>query len=123
MSQTETTMRLRKEYLDGTCSHQEYYSQFVTPEITRLVQGRFGKDALTKAYAEDPHLNTIPLKRWDDLGYTELPRTGSKPTGGFRPNIAVSREKLIASGESGGTVTRAFLVCVLKSAARDIIGA
>lgn len=62
-------MFTRKDYvIDGKCTHQQYYAQFVTEEIKMIVVLNFGLDTLEEAYQEDKTFNTIPLQRWDLLG-------------------------------------------------------
>lgn len=62
-------MFTRKDYaLDGKCTHQQYYAQFVTEEIKMMVVLNFGLDTLKEAYQEDKAFNTIPLQKWDLLG-------------------------------------------------------
>ena len=40
-------MFTRKDYaLDGKCTHQQYYAQFVTEEIKMIVVLNFGLDTL-----------------------------------------------------------------------------
>lgn len=60
----ETTSFTRKEYLDGKCTHREYYAQFVTNGIRETVLERFGKSLFSST---DPHLNDIALRHWDNL--------------------------------------------------------
>ena len=56
----------RKDYMDGRCSYNDYYEQFVTVGVKLAVNARFSIDRLTRAYEQDHALNTIPLKEWDD---------------------------------------------------------
>lgn len=95
-------MNTRKDYLDKKCTHSEYYSQFVTAGIKNAVRTRFGVERLVKS--TDKHLNDIPLKQWDGLGYACRGfETGSKMK------------------EAGDYLTAAGIVCILKEAARQII--
>lgn len=47
--------------------HHNYYLQFSSPALEKLVIDRFGLDRLKEAYATDKNLNNIPLQQWDDL--------------------------------------------------------
>jgi hypothetical protein len=57
----------RNDYISGKVTHDEYYAQFVTPSIYKLVEYHFGRKVLEDAYKKDESLNTIPLHRWDNL--------------------------------------------------------
>lgn len=95
-------MKTRKEYLDGAVSHREYYAQFVTEGVKQLVEKRIGIDRLKKS--TDEHLNDIPLKTWDNLFSTGVPKyIGDKLR------------------EAGDFPTMAGAVCILKEAARQIL--
>lgn len=62
------SMRFKREdYMSNTCSHQEYYSQFITPKIKQLVEAEIGIDRIKSS--KDEHFNDIPLARWDHLFY------------------------------------------------------
>jgi len=52
---------------DGTCTHREYYSQFVTPLLKQCVLKRFNIDFLKKKYAEDTTFSGIGLLYWDGI--------------------------------------------------------
>lgn len=95
-------MFTRSQYLNGECSHSEYYSQFVNNSVLGAVKSRFTTEQLQKAFEQDPHLNTIPLQQWDSLGY--------------------SIELFINFKQPGDIKTLAGLVCVAKQAAKQLIG-
>ena|SRR6186713_10270 len=96
-------MYTRKDYLAGNCTHEEYYSQFVTDDILSLVKNTFGVGLLEESLSKDEHLNNIPLGQWDNLtGY--LPRYVSA---GFK-NV-------------GDYLTLAGGVCLLKTAAKIVV--
>lgn len=91
----------RKDRLENRCTHREYYAQFVTEDIRRMVVDRFGMDRLQRS--TDPHLNDIPLQHWDALGVP------------FPRHIA---EWMRAEGDFP---TMAGWVCIAKEAARQAI--
>lgn len=66
---TKTVKWTRSEYLDKVCTHREYWAQFVTPYIKRLVETRFGSRLLS---SRDPHFNDIPLDEWDRINTPSL---------------------------------------------------
>ena len=99
-------METRKQYLDGKCSHREYYSQFVTAGVKSSVLSRVNKERLTNS--TDKHLNDIPLSTWDGIG--QLIR--QEPSG--------LSKRLEAAGDY---CTQAGLVCIAKEAARQIADA
>lgn len=90
-------MKTRKDYMAGNCTHQEYYAQFVTPEIKVSVIRAIGLKKLMAS--TDPHLNDIPLERWDDISTN----AGAKMK------------------EAGDFLSMAGNVCIAKAAARQII--
>ena len=60
----------RAQYMSATrkeqpAAHRRYYAQWVTPNIRDMVTAHFGLDLLLAS--KDPHLNDIPLARWDRL--------------------------------------------------------
>lgn len=96
----------RKQYMadsrdDGPAAHRRYFGQFVTPSTIAVVVRAIGKDALLRS--GDPHLNDIPLERWDRL----VP--GLPGSGGFT--------------RAGDWYTLANGVCLAKEAARQWIDA
>jgi hypothetical protein len=94
-------MFTRKDYLDGNCTHQEYYSQFVTDGIKRLVTQNFDIKTLQKQFEKDEYFNGMELRLWDKL--THL----------FQCNKVMC--------EHGDYATLAGRVCILKEAARQIV--
>jgi hypothetical protein len=89
-------MKTRKMYLQGECTHREYYSQFVTDAIIRIVRNSIGMDAINNS--KDEHMNDIPLQLWDRL--THVIHCNFDAAGDFRTNSGC--------------------VCVLKEAAKQI---
>ena len=88
----------RRMLLNGICSHEEYYSQFVSKSTKARVLQTI---PLEKLIEVEGNLSKIPLKVWDtipaDIGTTEL------------------MEKL------GDTLTLSGQVCIAKEAARQIL--
>ena len=93
-------MKTRQDYLNRNCTHQEYYAQFITPGIIRLVVAKFGRAQLQNC--NDPHFNSIPLSQWDDIS----PRIN-----------AVAEGKL---KEAGDGCSLSSGVCIAKVAAEII---
>lgn len=51
-----------QDYLQKNCTHEEYYTQLVTPRLKVLVQTTFGKDRLSACIASgDASFKGIPL--------------------------------------------------------------
>jgi len=94
-------MITRKEYMAGKFTHREYYGQFVTDAIKTLVRNHIGEQVIKRS--EDPHLNDIPLRRWDNLHQAILSICG----------------KAIASTTTGG-IRLSDTVCIAKEAAKQI---
>lgn len=70
----------RKQFLDFAGTQDErhtmfraYYAQFANKNVINYVAGQFSPEELTKAYAEDKHLNNIDLARWDDAARAVYP--------------------------------------------------
>lgn len=98
----------RQEYMaDSSSLHRAYHAQFVNTRIIRLVESRIGVDAIK--HSTDPHLNDIRLAKWDALTLWNGTNPGT--------DLGLTK-KAVALGE--GWVTQAFLVSVLKEAARQI---
>lgn len=79
----------------GMERHERYYSQFVSQRIIEMVVSHIGAETL--AASRDPHLNDIPLEKWD-----RLPR--------------MLNEKHVR--ELGGNMSLSTFTCVHKQAAR-----
>ncbi|MGE3483472.1 MAG: hypothetical protein AB7L09_01950 [Nitrospira sp.] len=93
-------MLTRKQYMDGECTHDDYYL-----EIAREAGISYAKsDMLPRVKAclarGDEHLNDIPLREWDARGR------------------AIVRHVQAPMKARGDYVTPAGLVCVVKAAAR-----
>ena len=91
----------KKEYMDGNKVHEEYYGQFVTDKVKQLVARTFSIPVLLDS--KDPHLNDIPLKRWDFLVYY----------------LGSSTDRKLR--ECGDWLSLGTGVCILKQAAKQLI--
>ncbi len=91
----------RADYMAGKCTHREYYAQFVTPFIRATVAESIGTERIRAS--KDPHLNDIPLARWDELA------------GGIRTGLRAD-----ALRAAGDFPSLAAAVCILKEAARQV---
>jgi hypothetical protein len=91
-------MITRKEYMNGDCTHSEYYAQFVNESVKDTVVKYIGLDVLRAS--TDEHLNDIPLQSWDNL-----------------PLYAYLGEQFRACGDFP---TMAGAVCLYKTAAKQI---
>lgn len=94
----------RQDYMNGKCSHREYYAQFVTPAVKQMVMDRIGLKELVRS--TDEHLNDIPLNVWDNLaGSTRL----ALMRGDYSCTLRIADDNSLASQ-----------VCALKEAAKQI---
>ena len=59
-------MKTKEQYRNKECTHREYYAQFVTPGVKRIVKDRFGIEALVNT-PDQENLNTLHLSIWDGL--------------------------------------------------------
>jgi len=92
-------MMTRKQYLDGVCSHEDYYGEIA--DAAHIKGSAIALDRVKAALkAGDVHLNSIPLREWDAWG------------------AAVARVVRQPLEERGDFVTAAGLVCIVKTAAR-----
>ena len=57
-------MRTRSDYLEGRCTHQEYYLE-IAKEIGLTCDAKL---LVRVRESVDKHLNDIPLLRWDAAG-------------------------------------------------------
>ncbi len=107
---TTTAPYTRADYMNGACSHRQYYGQFVTPYIKALVSRFIGKDRLMAS--KDEHLNDIPLQLWDGISENNK-------------NILAISNELYGQGFSDSDGKRIYSlcngVCILKEAAKQII--
>ena len=121
-----TAARLHPSPSSSMTEHQRYFAQFVTDKTIAHVRQSFDADQLIKAFNADPHLNTIPLDRWDAATWHNVNGSGhrSRETaagnagGPFYSHLPFDRDAIAAAGE---TVTRAVLVCIAKEAARQLV--
>ena len=95
-------MLTRKQYMDGECSHRNYYAQFVTRDVLDAVRRHFTVERLVRCSDQD-YFNTIPLIEWDRL------------------SSAVHRTQLMRDAGEGYSLGTA--VCVLKEAGRQLVQA
>jgi hypothetical protein len=95
--------------MDGQVSHDDYYAQFVTPEVKAAVARRFGNRLYDST---DPHLNDLPLKEWDSIiGWIDGRHEKIKNTLGVAKSLR----------DAGDSVSCGTLICVLKAAGRQMI--
>jgi len=106
-------MKTRSDYLNGNCSHREYFSQFVDEEIKTETLNFFGKERILNC--NDEHLNNIPLREWDNL--TGFAFSGSEM---IRKPAYIKPELLKKLKETKEGVSSAGMVCIYKEAARQI---
>jgi hypothetical protein len=90
-------MYTRKQYLNGECTHREYYSQLVNKGVINQVLSNIGREAILDSTEES--FNDIKLSKWDSIRINSL---------------ATSMKAL------GDYLTQAGSVCILKEAARQI---
>ncbi len=72
----------RADYMDGKCTHQEYYIQFECAAMRDCILARYSVEDLKTALAEDRHLNNTPMIFWDYFA------------GVFKPYIFTMNEKI-----------------------------
>lgn len=90
---------LAESFEKGEAAHRRYYSQFVGPATVAAVARQIGREALLASM--DPHLNDIPLHKWDLTTFT----------------LAMPMKA------AGDYLTKSGHVCIAKEAARQFIEA
>lgn len=55
----------RQDYMAKRCTHEQFYGQFVTPGVHRLVRSFIGEASILRS--TDPDFNDIPLQLWDRM--------------------------------------------------------
>lgn len=93
----------RQQYLDGKCTHEQYYAQFLTEGLIEHVKGFIGEKEIKESI--DEHFNDIKLPRWDSCANSIRQ---------FPYGVGEKMKKL------GDYPTLAGWVCVCKAAARII---
>jgi hypothetical protein len=106
-TEQQTKSPTRSDYLNGRCTHREYYAAICKDGGVSFFPGEpFIKNRVRPALeAGDEHLNTIPLHEWDRMA------GGTKE----RPIPFTLAQ---AFRDRGDYATPAGLVCVYKEAAR-----
>lgn len=98
-------MFTRKNYIDGLCTHREYYKQFVNNAVLARVAIDIGRSRIYDTF--DPNsFEDIPLEEWDKVAQ-RLALGGC-----FYLNKVFL--------ELDDFRTQAGLVCIAKEAARQI---
>lgn len=69
-------MFTNQQFVNNECSQSEYYSQFITDNVRRLVIAMIGRDRIINSI--DPNFNDIPLYVWDRLYQFMYYSIGSK---------------------------------------------
>jgi len=95
-------MLTRTQYMSNEVTHDEFYSQFVTPSLISMIKNRIGRSRILTS--TDRHFNDIPLREWDALVQFVRTSVGSK----------------ISRANEGGGTSISDCICVLKQAARLI---
>ena len=89
----------RKQYMEGECTHDQYYDQFVTQDLKNTVLRSIPEKQIVMS--RDESFNDIPLRSWDWLA-----RLNPVEPKKFK--------------ELGDFTTMAGQICALKAAARQI---
>lgn len=92
----------RKQYLQGACSHQDYYMQFATPAVIARVKSKVDLIVLLSS-KEDGFRDVYSLPFWDNAIGT------------------ISRDVGEMMREAGDHPTLAGSVCLAKAVARSLI--
>lgn len=91
-------MLTRKDYINGNCSHNEYYGEIVS--LANITAPSWIMEMVKDS--NDDHYNDIPLTKWDSAGQS------------ITQNFKI---KSILE-ERGDSLTAAGIVCMMKQAAK-----
>lgn len=100
------TILTREDYINKRCTHRQYYAQFVTPAVLKLVKDHIGDD--TVKASKDPYFNDTPLKRWDDISVA------------FKQELSIAPQYKEWLGVREPLWCLSSAVCILKEAANQI---
>lgn len=113
---------------DTMVAHRRYFAQFVTPAVIATVVRVIGADRLL-ASTDHPHMNDIPLARWDQLAPWRVRYAANlhRPVGlgVHRPNLPSEElpidlarfRKSVGHPRSLGSMSD--YTCIAKEAARQ----
>ena len=104
-------MYTREDYMGNACTHQQYYSQFVTPGIISLVQWHIGEQELLTS--TNPHFNDIPMAKWDRLSEWTQSYINTKEW------TACENPSMVGTGKYPWSLSSN--ICILKAAAHMIV--
>ena len=105
----------RKEYLDNNCSHNQYYKQFVTPEIINYVGSTIGRERIAKSLCQN--FNDVPLELWDSLTVKHFV---DKKLWSLAGNGVNSDSRYVEEYTGKFSWSKSDNVCIAKAAARVI---
>lgn len=112
----------RDDYMDGKVDHQTFYLAVADAigraAIERLALTIASPETFAERGESDPHLNNIPLAKWDSLYYRVLAAIWSRG----REVMAVSWSDKSRHNLTPGMVcwSRSESVCVLKATAKRL---
>lgn len=98
-------MYTRKQYLDGECTHEDYYNQFCDSWTETVILSRYNIRFLREKFSDDENLNNIPLALWDNMAY----------------GLMMSLELNKKMRKHGDYPTVSGCVCILKQSVRNIV--
>ena len=90
----------RSEYMSGVCSHEEYYSQFVSDGLVKFVSGIIGNSPI----------ESIQLNQWDRMADSMAPS--------YYWNLALSNMFTQNNEAAVPSISLSDKVCLLKCAAK-----
>jgi len=67
-------MYTRSQYLNGECTHRQFYLSVAETAGLTLILGDTLRDKLYHAWLQDEHFNTMPLRWWDGFALPDRGR-------------------------------------------------
>lgn len=108
-----------KQYMNDECTHNDYYGQYVTPEMIKYVSRMIGREKILES--KDKHFNDIQLGVWDSINVMQFINREL-----WINNYLSSLDPKAHPNNAEAHATRRFYyslsdnVCVAKAAARKI---
>ena len=110
LTEQAVTMFTRNQYMKKECTHSEYYAQFVTKGMKKMVESRFTLERLKRS--KDGHFNDVTqLREWDVLN--DLTRS--------MLDKALWKSLECPYTENGYLWSMNNNICILKEAARQLV--
>ena len=107
-------MKTRQDYLNGKCTHSEYYAQFLDDKTAGELLAVIPLEQLKAS--KDKHLNDIPMRLWDSISGGIWDYKGK-----IVQQHTARKEFREKARELGDGISSSSLTCIYKEQARQLI--